>query len=59
LPSASAPFVSSLGDRSQVPKGNPPCDSIARKTLPRPSHPAPYVRDDRDTPLCGTGCEKF
>jgi hypothetical protein len=38
-------------DRSQVPK-NPPCDPIARKTLPRPSHPVPYVRDDRETPLC-------
>jgi hypothetical protein len=22
---------------------------------PRPSHPAPYVRDDRDTPLSGVG----
>jgi hypothetical protein len=41
-------------DRSQVPK-NPPCDPIARKTLPRPPHPVPYVRDDRDTPLCGVG----
>jgi hypothetical protein len=38
-------------DRSQVPK-NPPCDPIARKTLPRPPHPVPYVRDDRETPLC-------
>jgi hypothetical protein len=41
-------------DRSQVPK-NPPCDPIARKTLPRPPHPAPYVRDDRDTPLFRDG----
>jgi hypothetical protein len=39
------------GDRSQVPK-NPPCDPVARKTLPRPPHPVPYVRDDRETPLC-------
>jgi len=23
---------------------------------PRPSHPAPNVRDDREAPLCGTGC---
>jgi hypothetical protein len=30
---------------------DPPCDSVARPTLPRPPHPAPYVRDDRDTPL--------
>jgi hypothetical protein len=29
---------------------------FARLTLPRPSHPAPNVRDDRETPpLCGTG----
>src|SRR6202171_1866193 len=37
------------GDRSQA--HHPPCDPIARKTLPRPSHPAPNVRDDRETPL--------
>src|SRR5216684_392087 len=36
-------------DRSQA--HHPPCDPIARKTLPRPSHPAPNVRDDRETPL--------
>ncbi len=38
---------------------NPPCNPIARKTLPRPPHPMPNVRDDRETPLCGPGCEKF
>src|ERR1700716_3441053 len=38
-------------DRSRI-RQNPPCDPIARKTLPRPSHPVPYVRDDRETPLC-------
>jgi hypothetical protein len=37
-------------DRSQV--HHPPCDPVARKTLPRPPHPVPYVRDDRETPLC-------
>jgi hypothetical protein len=37
-------------DRSQA--HHPPCDPIARKTLPRPPHPVPYVRDDRETPLC-------
>jgi hypothetical protein len=31
---------------------NPPCDQLQRPTLPRPPHPAPYVRDDRETPLC-------
>src|SRR5882724_11545701 len=28
---------------------------FARLTLPRPSHPVPNVRDDRDTPLLWTG----
>src|SRR6267154_5454863 len=31
---------------------DPPCNPVARKTLPRPPHPIPYVRDDRETPLC-------
>jgi hypothetical protein len=35
-PSAAASFVRTL---------------IARLTLPRPPHPAPYVRDDREAPL--------
>jgi hypothetical protein len=34
---------------------NPPCDPIARSTLSRPSHPAPNVRDDHDTPLSRAG----
>jgi hypothetical protein len=54
LPSAASISRQRAGDRSQVPK-NPPCDPIARKTLPHPPHPVPYVRDDRDTPLCGVG----
>jgi hypothetical protein len=29
-----------------------PATTIARMTLPRPPHPVPNVRDDRDTPLC-------
>src|SRR5258708_49714 len=36
-PSASASFVRAL---------------FAHLTLPRPPHPAAYVRDDRETPLC-------
>src|SRR3981081_3595867 len=51
LPSAKASFVRALLIAHKVPK-NPPCDPIARKTLPRPPHPVPYVRDDRETPLC-------
>ena len=37
-PSASAPFVRALCDRSRE---NPPCDHLARPTLPRPPHPIP------------------
>src|ERR1700694_4608344 len=33
----------------------PALRSRTRPTLPRPPHPVPYVRDDRETPLCGTG----
>ena len=40
-PSASAPFVSSPFDRSRA--KNPPCDSRACLTLPRPPHPAPRL----------------
>jgi hypothetical protein len=38
---------------------NPPCNPIARKTLPRPPHPMPNVRDDRETPICGPGQREF
>src|SRR6266852_5477370 len=38
---------------------NPPCNPVARKTLPRPPHPMPNVRDDRETPLCGPGRREF
>ncbi|SDS66721.1 hypothetical protein SAMN05444158_2789 [Bradyrhizobium canariense] len=51
-PSALAPFVRAPGDRSRAP-ANPPCDAIARPPPPRPPHPMPNVRDDRDTPLSG------
>ena len=37
---------------------DPPCDPVARKTLPRPPHPVPYVRDDRDTPLLWDGMRR-
>jgi hypothetical protein len=29
--------------------------AVARLTLPRPPHPVPNVRDDRDTPLSRDG----
>jgi hypothetical protein len=49
-PSASASLVyrarSSLTGLSTRPA------ITSRSTLPRPPHPAPYVRDDRETPLC-------
>src|SRR5260370_29804454 len=41
------------------PFANPPCDPVARKTLPRPPHPMPNVCDDPETPLCGPGREQF
>jgi hypothetical protein len=37
--------------RSIAHRPKPPLRSRSRPTLPRPSHPAPNVRDDRDTPL--------
>jgi hypothetical protein len=55
LPSAKTLFVSEPFDRSRAISMNPPCHHVARPTLPRPPHPVPYVRDDRDTPLLGTG----
>ena len=39
-------------DRSRK---NPPCDHASCPTLPRPSHPVPNVRDDRETPLQRAG----
>src|SRR6266849_5246425 len=56
LPSAKSVSRPRAVDRSQA--HHPPCDPIARKKLPRPPHPVPYVRDDRETPLCvGRGAE--
>jgi len=40
LPSAKSVSRQRAVDRSQVPE-NPPCDPIARQTLPRPPHPIP------------------
>ena len=36
---------------------DPPCHHVARPMLPRPPHPAPHVRDDRETPLVRSGTE--
>src|SRR5258707_9784067 len=33
--------------------------AIACLTPPRPPHPVPNVRDDRETPLCGPGRERI
>jgi hypothetical protein len=52
-PSASPPFVCAPFDRSRA--QHPPCDHLVRAGLPRPPHPIPNVRDDRETPLCGPG----
>jgi hypothetical protein len=56
LPSASNISRQRAVDRSQVPE-NPPCDPIARKTLPRHRIP-PRVRDDHETPLLWGGIRK-
>jgi len=55
LPSATASLVSV----SSIAHGKTrPAITSHAKTLPRPPHPVPNVRDDRETPLCGTGrCE--
>jgi hypothetical protein len=36
-----------------------PCDPVARKTLPRPPHPAPRFVTIMIRPSFGVGCEKF
>src|SRR6266702_5192490 len=52
LPYASAPLV--LRVCRSLTGFHPPCDPVARATLPRPPHPVPNVRDDsRSAPLAG------
>jgi hypothetical protein len=57
LPSATASLVRVLVIAHRLLE-NPPCNPAARSTLPRPSHPAPNVRDDHDTPLLWDGIRK-
>jgi hypothetical protein len=58
LPSAAIVSRQRAGDRSQVPE-NPPCDPIARQTLPRPPHPAPTSVTIMIRPSCGVGWPEF
>jgi hypothetical protein len=58
LPSAAIVSRQRAIDRSRGHK-NPPCDPIARKTLPRPSHPSPTSVTIAIRPSCGVGCEEF
>src|ERR1700694_4617705 len=58
LPSAKSVSRPRAVDRSQVPE-NPPCDPIARKTLPRPPHPHPASVTIAIRPSGGVGCAKF
>jgi hypothetical protein len=51
-PSAPASLVCARRDRSRK---NPPCDPIARSTLPRPPHPVPTFVTIAKRPSCGTG----
>jgi hypothetical protein len=48
-PSAANIFRQHARDRSRE---NPPCDHIARLNAAASTASHPYVRDDRDTPLC-------
>jgi hypothetical protein len=41
------------------PFANPPCNPVARKTLPRPPHSTPRFLTIMIRPSCGVGCEKF
>src|SRR5437868_14290218 len=41
-----------LRARASLTGWTPPCDDDCAPTLPRPPHPVPNVRDDRETPLC-------
>src|SRR3979409_2526244 len=43
--------ASGCQDHTTSPSASAPFVSVP----PRPPHPAPYVRDDRETPLCGGG----
>jgi hypothetical protein len=45
------------GDRSQA--HHPPCNPVARKTLPRPPHPHPASVTIAIRPSGGVGCAKF
>src|SRR5216684_5321929 len=38
---------------------HPPCNPVARKTLPRPPHPHPASVTIAIRPCCGVGCGKF
>src|SRR5450631_3037831 len=58
LPYAKASLVSVLSDRSRSPK-NPPCDPIARITLPRPPQPTPRFATAMTRPSCGVGWGEF
>jgi len=57
-PSAATSFVCTPLHRSRV--GPRPAMNDCAPTLPRPPHPVPNVRDDRETPLsCGQGWREF
>jgi hypothetical protein len=51
-----APFVYTLS----IAHGKTPCEHACAPTLPRPPHPIPTFRDDRDTPLVeGMRCVRY
>src|SRR5260370_3728403 len=57
LPYAATSLVRSLGDRSRAHR--PPCNPVARKTLPRPPHPHPASVTIAIRPSCGVGWREF
>ena len=54
-PYAATSLVRSLGDRSRASSTRPATHRAQNAAASTASHP--NVRDDRDTPLCGTGCQ--
>jgi hypothetical protein len=58
LPSAKSVSRQRAVDRSRIPE-NPPCDPIARKTLPRPPHPHPASVTIAIRPSGGVGWREF
>jgi len=51
--------ISAVRLRAAIAHGKPPCDLDCAPALPRPPHPEPNVRDDRETPLMWAGTARL